>query len=270
MLLALDVGNSNLVLGLYRGAQLEASWRLTTNRNQTVDEFNLLLGGLLATRGIAPAEAPREVTAAIVASVVPPLDAMLREALRRLFQVEALFVGPGLKTGMPIHYDSPADVGADRIVNAVAGFAAHGGPLIIVDFGTATTFDVVSAQGEYRGGIICPGIAISAEALFSRTARLQRVEIRPPDKLIGTTTVGSIQSGLFYGYLSLVDGLIERLRAELGAETKVIATGGLAPLLARQSRFISECDELLTLKGLRLLWERNREQGTGDREQGRA
>lgn len=256
MLLALDVGNSNLVVGLYRGESLEASWRLTTNRAQTADELNLLLGGLLAGRGIAA----REVTAAIVASVVPPLDAMLREALRRQFQVEALFVGPGLKTGMPIHYEPPADVGADRIVNAVAGYAAHGGPLIIVDFGTATTFDVVSAQGEYRGGIICPGIAISAEALFSRTARLQRVEIRPPERLIGSTTVGSIQSGLFYGYLGLVDGLIERLRAELGAAVKVIATGGLAPLLARESRHISACDDKLTLTGLRLLWERNRGQ----------
>ncbi|MGH9480570.1 MAG: type III pantothenate kinase [Terriglobales bacterium] len=254
MLLALDVGNSNLVLGLYRGAQLEASWRLTTSRTQTEDEFTFVLAGLLAARGLAP----REVKAAIVASVVPPLDPMLRAALRRQFGLEPAFVGPGFKTGMPIQYDPPGDVGADRIVNAVAGFAAHGGPLIIVDFGTATTFDVVSAQGEYRGGIICPGIAISAEALFARTARLKRVELRAPERLIGSSTVGSIQSGLYYGYLSLVDGLIERLRAELGAAAKVIATGGLAPLLAGASRYISACEENLTLEGLRLLWEKNR------------
>ncbi|HXR98795.1 MAG TPA: type III pantothenate kinase [Terriglobales bacterium] len=253
MLLALDIGNSNIVAGLFRGETLEASWRLTTSRSQTVDEFSLLLGGLFSAGGFET----KQVRGAIVASVVPPLDSMVRGALRRMFGHEALFVSPGLKTGMPIHYDSPADVGADRIVNAVAGFAAYGGPLIIVDFGTATTFDVVNAQGEYAGGIICPGIAISADALFSRAARLQRVEIRPPARLIGTTTVGSIQSGLFYGYLSLVDGLIERLRAEIGADAKAIATGGLASLMAGESRTISACDEQLTLTGLRLLWQRN-------------
>jgi type III pantothenate kinase len=253
MLLALDIGNSNTTLGLFEGAKLRAAWRLTTHRAWTEDEFLLALRGLLQGEGIAP----RQVQGVMVASVVPPLDATVRQALRREFGVEALFVGPGLKTGMPILYDSPADVGADRIVNAVAGYAAHGGPLIIVDFGTATTFDVVSGKGEYRGGIICPGLAISAEALFARTARLQRVEIREPERLIGNTTVGSIQSGLYYGYLGLVDGLIERLRGELGTGTKVIATGGLAPLVARGSRYISACDEQLTLTGLRLLWERN-------------
>lgn len=254
MLLAMDVGNSNIVLGLYEGHGLAASWRLTTNRAQTVDEFTFLLGGLLAARGLKPAA----VQDAIVASVVPPLDGMLREALRRQFGLEALFVGPGLKTGMAIRYDAPGDVGADRIANAVAGYARKGGPLIIVDLGTATTFDVVSANGEYRGGIICPGVGISAEALFARAARLPRVEIRPPERLIGSSTVGSMQSGLYYGYLSLVDGLIERLRAELGPETKVLGTGGLAPLFAGQSRYLAECDEMLTLEGLRLIWSRNR------------
>jgi type III pantothenate kinase len=256
VLLAVDIGNSNIVVGLFRGETLEASWRLTTSRSQTVDEFSLLLAGLFSAGGFDT----KQVRGAIVASVVPPLDSMVRTALRRMFGKfgeEALFVSPGLKTGMPIHYDSPADVGADRIVNAVAGLAAYGAPLIIVDFGTATTFDVVNAQGEYAGGIICPGIAISADALFSRAARLQRVEIRPPAKLIGTTTVGSIQSGLFYGYLSMVDGLIERLRAEIGGEAKAIATGGLAPVMAGASRTLSACDEQLTLTGLRLLWQRN-------------
>ncbi|MGH9520371.1 MAG: type III pantothenate kinase, partial [Terriglobales bacterium] len=200
MLLALDVGNSNLVLGLFRGQELAASWRLTTNRAQTGDEFRLLLSGIFAARGMVSSA----VEGIIVASVVPSLDAMLREALRAHFACDPLWVGPGLKTGMPIRYDNPADVGADRIVNAVAGFARHGGPLIIVDFGTATTFDVVSAQGEYCGGIICPGITISAEALFNRAARLPRVEIRPPERLIGGSTVASMQSGLYYGYLSLV------------------------------------------------------------------
>lgn len=254
MLLALDVGNSNLVLGLFRGSELAASWRLTTNRNQTADEFRLLLSGLFAARGLPPAA----VDGVIVASVVPPLDAMLREALRVHFSREPLWVGPGLKTGMPIRYDNPADVGADRIVNAVAGFARHGGPLVVVDFGTATTLDVVSAQGEYCGGIICPGVSISAEALFTRAARLPRVEIRPPERLIGASTVGSMQSGLYFGYLALVDGLLDRLRAELGAATKVIATGGLAPLFAGQSRHFETSDPHLTLDGLRLLWEKNR------------
>src|SRR6185312_4273217 len=255
MLLALDIGNSNTTVGLFQGEGLRAAWRLTTHRAQTEDEFLLALRGLLHGEGVAP----RQIEGVIVASVVPPLDATVRQALRRGFGFEAVFVGPGLKTGMPILYDSPADVGADRIVNAVAGFAAHGGPLIVVDFGTATTFDVVSAEGEYRGGIICPGVSISAEALFTRAARLPRVEIRAPEKLIGTTTVGSMQSGLFWGYLSLVDGLIARLRSELGSEAKAIATGGLAPLLAKHSTAISDCDEMLTLTGLRLLWERNRD-----------
>lgn len=254
MLLVMDVGNTNTVLGLYRDEELLASWRLTTNRAQTTDEYALLVSGLFSLRGIDP----RQVTDAIVSSVVPPMDSTIREAFQRHYGIEPLFVGPGLKTGMPIQYDSPAEVGADRIVNAVAGYTRYGGPLVIVDFGTATTFDVVTARGEYAGGIICPGLGIAAEALFSRTAKLPRVEIRRPARLIATNTVGSIQSGLYYGYLGLVDGLIERLVKELGEETRVIATGGLAELIGRDSRYISTCDPMLTLEGLRLIWQKNR------------
>ena len=254
MLLVLDVGNSNTVLGLYEGAELRANWRVATIKTQTVDEYGVLFRNLFALGGIEHAS----VSGIIVSSVVPPLDTTLRKVCEKYFQTKPLFVEPGIKTGMPVKYENPAEVGADRIVNGVAAFEKFGGPCIVVDFGTATTFDAISAKGEYLGGVIAPGIGISAEALFERTARLPRVDIRKPERVIGSTTVGSVQSGLYFGYLGLVDGILERLLEEMGSGTKVVATGGLATLMAGGSKYIKNVDDMLTLNGLRIIWERNK------------
>ena len=253
-LLAVDVGNTNTVIGLFEGGVLANHWRLTTRREATSDEITLSLRGLLASAG----SAEQLSCDAIVASVVPSLRFPMRQALRLVTGREPLFVEPGVRTGMPILYDTPQEVGADRIVNAVAAHARLGGPCIVVDFGTATTFDVVTARGEYAGGVIVPGISISAEALFERAARLWRVEIRKPDRVVGKTTAGSIQSGLYFGYLSLVDGLIDRISQEIGAKPRVIATGGLAELFGSGTDKIEAVDPLLTLTGLLLIHERNR------------
>jgi type III pantothenate kinase len=255
MLLVLDVGNTNTVLGVYEMStrRLVAHWRVATIKTQTVDEYGVLFRNLFAIGKVEVAE----VRGIIISSVVPPLDWTLRKVCELYFQLNPLFVEPGIKTGMPVLCDNPAEVGADRIVNGVAAFEKYGGPCVVVDFGTATNFDTVSRKGEWIGGVIAPGIGISAQALFEHTARLPRVDIRKPAKVIGTNTVACIQSGLFFGYLGLVDGVLERLVAELGADTKIVATGGLAPLFADNSKYIKTVDDLLTLDGLRIVWERN-------------
>lgn len=254
LLLTIDVGNTNTVLGVYEGETLRVHWRLTTRREQTADEYGILIRNLFQASGIDRAR----IRGVALSSVVPPLTSVLLDLCRKDLHQDTLVVEPGIKTGMPILYEPPGDVGADRIVNGVAAFATWGGPLVIVDFGTATTFDVVTAKGEYLGGVICPGIGISADALFQRAARLPRVDVRNPGKVIGRSTVGSMQSGLYFGYCGLVEGLITRIRAELEAPARVVATGGLAETLAADIPSIEAVDPVLTLRGLRIIWDRNR------------
>ena len=253
MLLTVDVGNTNTALGVFRGEELIANWRLTTARQQTVDEYGVLARNLFTLAGL-----DREaIHGVIISSVVPPMNWTLAEMSRIYFGQKALFVEAGVKTGMAVLVDNPLEVGADRIVNGVAAFHKFGGPCIVVDFGTAITFDAISAKGEYLGGVIAPGLGIASEALFARAARLPRVEIKDPGKVIGTNTVTHMQAGLYYGAIDMVDGMIARMKAELSSNVKVVATGGQARLVAKGSKQIEHTDDFLTLVGLRLIWERN-------------
>ena len=254
MLLVIDVGNTNIVLGAYEGDDLLYDWRIATSKDRTSDEYGMLVEQILNHNGIKI----EELNHVIISSVVPSLMHTLSAMCIKYLQIEPLIVGPGVKTGMNIKYDNPREVGADRIVNAVAGYEKYGGPLIIVDIGTAITFCAISREGDYLGGAIVPGISISAEALFLRTAKLPKVEIAKPDHVIAKNTVNSIQAGIVYGYIGLVDRLIEKMIEELGEEdVKVIATGGFSSLIAAESKYIEEIDKLLTLEGLKKIFERN-------------
>jgi len=259
MLLAIDVGNTNIVLGVFDGATLVQSWRLQTLRERTSDELGLLVDGLFAHSRLERVQ----IRGVILGSVVPPLTGTIREMVQRYFSVPVIIVEPGVNTGMPILYKNPAEVGADRIVNAVAAYEKFGQamnpgrPLVVLDFGTATTFDAVSAKGEYLGGAICPGVQISADALFQRAARLPRIDVRKPATVVGQTTVGAMESGLFYGYVGMVEGLVRRMSDELGGNAVCVATGGLADVIAPETPVIQHVDRDLTLDGLRIVWERN-------------
>lgn len=255
MILVFDVGNTNIVLGVYEGEELLNSWRMSTDRNKTSDEYGVLISQMFDYNGLKLTD----VESVIISSVVPPLMYSLQAMSIKYCNKEPLIIGPGIKTGMNIKYDNPKEVGADRIVNAVAAYEKYGGPIIVVDFGTATTFCAISKEGDYLGGVISPGIKISSEALFQRAAKLPKVELVKPKNIICKNTVNSMQSGIIYGYVGLVDYIVERMKTELNNEVKsVIATGGLSTLIASESKTIDTIDKLLTLEGLRIIYERNK------------
>ena len=254
MLLALDAGNSNITIGAFDGSKMRAHWRLRTVHEQTADEWGILLRNLFAPAGLDIAS----VNGIIIASVVPPIDSTLALMTQRYFHTEAMFVGPRMNLGLTVCYDNPNEVGADRLVNGVAGFYKYGGPCVIVDFGTTINFDVISRNAEYLGGAIAVGIGIAVEALFSKTARLPLVDFRPPKDVVGTNTVASMQSGLYFGAVGMIDGILERIIEKLGPDTKTIATGGQASIIVGGSRYLKTVDEHLTLEGLQMIWERNK------------
>ena len=254
MLLAIDAGNSNILVGVYKGDVLVHEWRLLTEAEKTVDEYGILFQNLYRSAHLTI----EETEDVIISCVVPPPLSTFDELCTKYFHRNPLIVGPGVKTGIPIHYDNPREVGADRIVNAVAAYETYKKSLIVVDFGTATTFDCISAQGEYLGGAIAPGIMVSSEALFHRASKLPRVELVRPETVIGKNTITSLQAGIIYGYVGLIEGIVNRMKKEMGGDPLVIATGGLAPLIAAESETIEEVDEYLTLKGLQIIYMKNK------------
>lgn len=253
MLLAVDIGNTNIVLGVFKDEDLKVHWRISTSAEKTSDEWGLAVSGLAASAGLSG----KDISGAIICSVVPALDKPFSQALERYLEVKAHIVGADIKADIKVLTDNPSEVGSDRVVNAVAAVKLHKPPLIVVDFGTAVTFDYVTGLGEYAGGVIAPGISISTEALYRNTAMLPRIEAAKPGRVIGKNTVESMRSGVFYGFIGLVDGVIERIIKEVKTTPRVVATGGLAPLVIGESRFVKEADEFLTLKGLKFIYEGN-------------
>lgn len=255
MILVLDVGNTNIVFGIFRSKKLLHSWRISTNKDKTIDEYGSQIRLLFQFADIRY----DDIKAIVISSVVPPVIHALEGMSVKYFGVKPLIIGPGIKTSMPIRYDNPKEVGADRIVNAVAAYEFYKGPLIVVDFGTATTFDAISQSGEYLGGAIAPGVGISTEALYTRAAKLPRIELSKPKNVIGKNTVTSMQSGILYGFIAQTEGLVSRMKKEMGGNAYVVATGGLAGLISKESDCIDIVDQNLTLEGLRIIYERNKE-----------